>query len=42
MNNGADIFLRSKEGKTSLHLANNNLLMTKIIKKAERKQFIAK
>lgn len=37
---GADIFVRSREGKTCFHYVNNNLLMLKIVKKLERRQYL--
>lgn len=35
INNGADIFLRNKQGKSALTSITNNLLMIKILKKSE-------
>ena len=39
---GADVFVRNKECKTVFQVVNNNLLMLKIVKKIERKQYISK
>ena len=36
---GADIFNTNRDGKTCFNLVNNNLLMLKIVKKLEKKQF---
>lgn len=37
---GADIFVRSRDGKTCFQYVNNNLLMLKIVKKLERRQYL--
>lgn len=40
MDHGADIFIRSRDGKTCFQYVNNNLLMLKVVKKLERKQYL--
>jgi len=37
---GADVFVRSRDGKTCFQYVNNNLLMLKIVKKVERRQYV--
>ena len=39
-NYGADIFQKNREQKTCYNQVNNNLLMLKLVKKLERKQFL--
>lgn len=40
MDHDADIFVRSRDGKTCFQYVNNNLLMLKVVKKLERRQFL--